>query len=77
MVTTTRRYTVILAPDQEDGGYVVSVPALPGCVTEGDTIEEAMANARDLVRLYIQDLEEHGEPVPQETQQPELAVVEV
>lgn len=77
MVATGRRYTVVLTPDSEEGGYVVSVPALPGCVTEGDTVEEALANAQDLIRLFIEDLEAHGEPVPEETQQPELAVLEV
>jgi predicted RNase H-like HicB family nuclease len=71
------RCTVLLASDPEEGGYVVSVPALPGCLTEGDTVEEALVNAQDLIRLYIQDLEAHGEHVPEETQQPELAVVEV
>jgi predicted RNase H-like HicB family nuclease len=77
MVTAVRRYTVILTPDSEAGGFVVSVPALPGCVTEGDTTEEALANARDLIRLYITDLETHGESVPEEARQPALAVVEV
>ena len=52
-----RRYTVVLAPDQDDGGYTVTVPALPGCVTEGDTLEEALANAKDAIQLYLEDLE--------------------
>jgi predicted RNase H-like HicB family nuclease len=38
--------TVILIPDQEVGGYTVEVPSLPRCITEGDTVEEALANAR-------------------------------
>jgi predicted RNase H-like HicB family nuclease len=77
MVAIARRYTVVLAPDPDEGGYVVSVPALPGCVTEGDTVEEALENAKDLVRLYIEDLEAHGEPVPQETQQPTFATIDI
>jgi antitoxin HicB len=77
MVATRRRYTVVLTPDTEDGGYVASVPSLPGCVTEGDTVEEALANTEDLIRLYIEDLEAHGEPVPQESEQPQFATVEV
>ena len=40
----SRRYTVLLQPDPEEGGYTVTVPALPGCVTEGDTLEEALEN---------------------------------
>jgi antitoxin HicB len=77
MAATVRRYSVVLAPDREEGGFVASVPALPGCVTEGDTRDEALANVRDLIQLYIEDLEAHGEPVPEETDQPQLLLVEV
>ena len=52
-----RRYTVVLVPDPEDGGYTVTVPMLPGCVTEGDTVEEALDMARNAIRLYLEDLE--------------------
>jgi predicted RNase H-like HicB family nuclease len=72
-----RRYTVVLAPDQDDGGYTVTVPALPGCVTEGDTLEEALANAKDAIQLYLEDLEASGEPAPEERERPELVLVEV
>lgn len=48
-----RRYTVVLTPDPETGGYTVTVPALPGCVTAGDTVDEAIANAQDLVPLWV------------------------
>ena len=46
-----RRYTVILTPDTQVGGYTVRVPALPGCNTQGNTIEEALANARETIEL--------------------------
>ena len=72
-----RRYTVLLTQDPEDGGYTVTVPALPGCVTEGDTQEEALENAKDAIRLYLEDVEASGEPVPEEEAPPELATVEV
>ena len=72
-----RRYTVVLAPDRDEGGYTVTVPALPGCITEGDTLEEAMINAKDAIRLYLEDLEASGEPIPVERERPELALVEV
>lgn len=71
-----RHYTIVLTPDPE-GGYVVTVPALPGCVTEGDTREEAIAMARDAIQLWIESLEALGEPVPEEDAKPELAAVEV
>ena len=77
MTIAARRYSVVLTPDAEDGGFVVSVPALPGCVTEGDTRAEALANVRDLIRLYIEDLEAHAEPVPEETERPQLTTVDI
>jgi antitoxin HicB len=73
----TRRYSVLLIPDPEEGGYTVRVPALPGITTEGDTLEEALANARDAIKLYIEDLEAHGEPVPEETQPVQAVQLEV
>ena len=72
-----RRYTAILTRDPEDGGYTVAVPALPGCFTQGDTWDEAIENARDAIEAYLESLEAHGEPIPEETAPPELAAVEV
>lgn len=60
---TDYEYTVLLEPD-EDGGYTVTVPALPGVATEGDTLQEALAMARDAIALYLEDLAADGEPIP-------------
>jgi predicted RNase H-like HicB family nuclease len=68
---------VLLEPDSDEGGFTVLVPALPGCVTEGDTLEEALENARDAIRSFLTYLEEKGEPIPEETAPPELATVDV
>jgi len=57
------RYTVVLE-QESDGGYVVSVPALPGCVSQGDTRAEALANIRDAIELYVEDCRAAGDPVP-------------
>lgn len=46
-------YTVLLEPDTESGGFSVSVPALPGCLTQGDTIDEALDMAREAIALYL------------------------
>jgi len=46
-------FKVVLEPS-EDGGYTVTVPALPGCISEGDTVEEAMRNIREAVELYLE-----------------------
>jgi predicted RNase H-like HicB family nuclease len=59
------RYTVVLERE-EDGGYVLSVPALPGCVSQGDTRAQALNNIREAIELYIEDCREAGDPVPDE-----------
>src|SRR6266699_1162699 len=63
------QYTIILHPDLEEGGYTVTVPALPGCVTQGETLEEAIAMAKDAIRLHVETLIAYGEPVPEEREQ--------
>ena len=74
---TEYEYTVVLEPDPEEGGYTVTVPALPGCVTEGDTLEEAIEMARDAIRGYIESLKMAGEPIPEEKAEPRLVKVMV
>lgn len=59
------KYTVVLGREA-DGGYVVTVPVLPGCVSEGDTRAEALANIQEAIDLYIDDCRVAGDPVPQE-----------
>ncbi len=56
----------ILLRKESDGGYTVIVPSLPGCVTYGDTIEEAIEMAKEAIELYIESLKEHGEEIPTE-----------
>jgi predicted RNase H-like HicB family nuclease len=58
-------YTVILEQDP-DGGYVAIVPALPGCVSQGETRAEVMANIREAAELYIEDCIAAGDAVPNE-----------
>ncbi len=60
------RFKVVLEPDFEDGGYTVSCPALPGCHSQGDTREEALANIRDAIEGYLFSLKKHGLPIPSE-----------
>jgi predicted RNase H-like HicB family nuclease len=59
------RYTVVLA-QEPDGGYVASVPAMPGCVSQGDTRPSALAGIREAIQLYIEDCRDAGDPVPTE-----------
>jgi antitoxin HicB len=58
-----RSYNVVLEPDP-DGGYVAVIPAFPGCYTQGDSVEEALANAREAIALTIEDMEANDEPIP-------------
>ena len=57
------RYTVVL--EQElDGGFAASVPALRGCISQGDTRAEAMSNIREAIELCVEDCVANGDPVP-------------
>ena len=49
-------YTVVLDKDTEEGGYTVTVPALPGCITEGDTVEESLEMVKDVIAGYLEAL---------------------
>ena len=57
------KFRVTIAPD-EDGVFIAECPALSGCVSQGQTRDEAMANIRDAIQGYLHSLEKHGEPVP-------------
>ncbi len=71
-----RKYTAVLFPNAEDG-YTVVIPALPGCITEGDTVEEALVMAKEAIELYVESSVAHGEEVQEETIPPVIATVEV
>jgi len=58
------KYTVLIERDEETGQYCVSVPALPGCFTYGDTLEEAIANAKECIEGFVATLLDVGKPVP-------------
>jgi len=56
-------FKVFLEPD-EDGGYVVVCPSLPGCYSQGESVEDALANIREAIELCLEDMHDHGEEVP-------------
>ena len=60
------KYRVLVEVD-EDGVFVAEVPSLPGCVSQGVSSDEALTNIKEAISLYIESLEERGEPVPHET----------
>ncbi|MEX1254452.1 MAG: type II toxin-antitoxin system HicB family antitoxin [Dehalococcoidia bacterium] len=68
------KFTVVLAPEA-DGGYSVICPAIQGCVSQGDSLDEALANIREAVLLCMEVRGEDGLPVPVET--PEIIAREI
>ncbi len=57
------KYRIIIEQD-EDGMYVAECPALPGCISQGRTREEAKANIKDAIEGYLKSLRKHDEPIP-------------
>ncbi len=71
------RYTIILHSDVDEGGYTVTVPALPGVITQGESLEEAIAIARDAISLHLAALRADGESVPEEKEHPQAVTITV
>ncbi len=66
------KFRVVIEP-QEEGGYTVYVPALPGCVSQGSTVDEAMENIKEAITLYLESLRERKIGLPQ-VEEREVAV---
>jgi predicted RNase H-like HicB family nuclease len=62
------RFTVILSPDAEDGGFVAECPSVPGCISEGATVEEALRNIKGAIEGCLESLAAHQQPLPNEGQ---------
>lgn len=67
-------YSIKIEP-QKEGGFTVTVPSLPGCISEGDTLEEATSNIRDAMLGYMQVLQKHKRRIPLEIQ--DMATVSI
>lgn len=72
-----REFTIILKPDPERGGFTVLVPALPGYITEGDSREEAISDAKDAITLHLESLIADGEDIPVDIPNSEVLKVAV
>lgn len=62
-MSTPREYEVVLAREVE-GGFSVTVPALPGCTSQGEAREKALSMIREAIEVYIESLVAHGDPIP-------------
>jgi antitoxin HicB len=60
---------------EEEGGYTVIVPALPGCITWGENIEHASAMAREAIEGYFATLKDMGEPIPDDSETLEMSII--
>ena len=69
----TLRYRILIRPET-DGTYTVIVPSLPGCLTFGDTIEEALEMAKEAIEVYIESLAARGKEIPVEENQIEATI---
>ncbi len=67
-----RNYTIILEPDFDEGGYTVTVPTLPGCITQGETVEQCIERAREAIEGYIESLIIDGMAIPEEIERPQV-----
>ena len=61
-----RTYKINLRKEEE-GGYTVFVPSLPGCITYGETVDEAIDMAKEAIELYIEELQDRGESIPDDS----------
>ena len=71
----TRSFAVVLVP-QPEGGFFVECPSLPGCYSQGDSVQEALDNIREAIQLVIEDIQTSGEAVP-EGSQPLITQVQI
>lgn len=69
------KYRVVVEPDFESGGFVVSCPGLPGCHSQGETYEEALANIREAIQAYLESLKKHNQSLPSSVGRRDLGVV--
>lgn len=71
----SRTYTALLQPDTDEGGYTVTVPTLPGVVTQGRTVEQCSDRVQEAIALHLATIVDDGEPIPEEHEKPLLLTV--
>jgi predicted RNase H-like HicB family nuclease len=71
------QYTAIFEPDIEAGGYTVTIPSLPGCISEGDTFEQALKNIKEAASLYLEVMRTKKEEILREEKGVIIAPVQI
>lgn len=71
------QYTALFEPDEKSGGFTVTIPSLPGCISEGDTFEEALANIQEAASLYIEVMQKRKSLIPMDQKGVVIAPVEI
>ena len=69
MNSKTLQYTIVIQA-AEEGGYIAFAPSLPGCMTQGETLDEAKENIIDAIAAYLEVLKEDGDKIPMEKEHP-------
>ena len=71
------KYIAIFEPDNKSGGFVVTIPSLPGCISEGDTFEKALQNIQEAASLYIEVMQKRNMGIPKEEKGVVIAPIEI
>jgi len=71
------QYTAIFEPDKERGGFTVTIPSLPGCISEGETFEKALENIKEAASLYLEIMQKRREEIIKEERGVIVAPVQV
>ena len=71
------QYTAIFEPDAKCGGFTVTIPVLPGCISEGDTFEEASSNIEEAASLYLEVMKEKKADIPEEDRGVVVAPIQI
>jgi len=71
------QYTAIFEPDEKTGGFTATIPSLPGCISEGDSFEEALQNIQEAASLYIEVMKDQKVEIPKEEKGIVIAPVEI
>lgn len=71
------QYTAVFEPDEKGGGFTVTIPLLPGCISEGDTFEDALRNIQEAASLYLEVMRSKKQEIPREEKGIVIAPIEV